>query len=822
MRMRNNKLINFLLEISQVMLVFLGVYSAIMCTAVSLELTFDRVLLFFVMLLTSILFYGLFTVLETFRKGKLYGLIGISFFFLVILLRFFGSVKKGFVAIANSFLKEFMNYTGTNLNLLSYADTDSNSIKFCMNLILILLGVYLIGLISAFFYRRRHSKVFLLSTIPFVFLPLVVGRLGRFSHFFIYLIVMITIIGTRHLKTDATDRRMRQKLAIILMIVGVFCGGITYLFVSPAKYDRNMDKLTQAKNSVISLTDWSAEDIFVWMKTYFNEDAMTYGSVGKKREISYTGEAMIKISGEVNTEHGLYLKGYVGDVYENNKWSSLEKEKAYQKDKKVLDDSGVTIENWHAQLRNELGDSETTGETDIWQTGRLRIRNLAFGYGNYLVPYLPTTSFQTENNGRMTVSNPSIDYEVEYYLEYPAYMRQDIVQNQYRMASYAFWETNKIERQNLTDFAEKYYLTTPKSLDGICQEYQEYLEKQNHLYSRYQRKLANRSEIIQATKNYITQNTQYTLAPGKTPSGKDTVEYFLKESKKGYCTYYATTAAILLRSVGIPTRYVEGMYVTKEELKEGVENGGEISVPDEDAHAWVEVYDENYGFVPLEVTPGRGEDDTLNTKNTDLNTEQNTETNAEKDTDVEPEGQQEVATPTPAVTEIPEESMVFDDIEGNEEESAETKQEKTEISVGAKVVSVAWKILLLLVLVAAVFEIQRRGRKHVFNRNMRSLKAKKRIRMAYHHLIPVFAERTVVYRGQSLEEYAKELSRVFEMPKEEMTEFVLLIFHARFGPDTIKDEQLRDFGQMYHRICNKVYRDAKWIKKLYYLYIMVL
>ena len=41
MRIRNNKLINFILEFSQIMLVFLGVYSALMCTASSLDMIYD-------------------------------------------------------------------------------------------------------------------------------------------------------------------------------------------------------------------------------------------------------------------------------------------------------------------------------------------------------------------------------------------------------------------------------------------------------------------------------------------------------------------------------------------------------------------------------------------------------------------------------------------------------------------------------------------------------------------------------------------------------------------------------------------------------------
>lgn len=111
MRIRNNKLINFILEFSQIMLVFLGVYSALMCTASSLDMIYDGKLCLLLLFAASIVFYGLFTVLETFRKGKLYGLIGITMFFLALVIRFKGALLKGIVSVANSFLKEFMNYT---------------------------------------------------------------------------------------------------------------------------------------------------------------------------------------------------------------------------------------------------------------------------------------------------------------------------------------------------------------------------------------------------------------------------------------------------------------------------------------------------------------------------------------------------------------------------------------------------------------------------------------------------------------------------------------------------------------------------------------
>ena len=329
--------------------------------------------------------------------------------------------------------------------------------------------------------------------------------------------------------------------------------------------------------------------------------------------------------------------------------------------------------------------------------------------------------------------------------------------------------------------------------------------------------------MIRAVKDYITKDTTYSLAPGKTPAGQDTVTYFLNEGKKGYCTYYATTAAVLLRSVGVPTRYVEGMYITKGQLEKGSEDGKEIEVPDEDAHAWIEVYDENYGFVPVEVTPGQGEDDLVNGQpNPENGTETPEPSESSEPEEDEPEDKMEVATPTPSVTETPEESMEFEDIDGNEEDSDEGSGKGAGEKKGNQVLWTILKVLSVLILFVAVMETQRRIRKRYFVRNMRSYKAKRRIRMAYHHLVPVFTARSVVYRGQSMAEYTAQIAEAMAMPEQDIAVFVALVYHARFGPDTIGEEELRLFGEMYYRITNKIYEDVTFIKRLYYMYIMVL
>lgn len=104
-------------------------------------------------------------------------------------------------------------------------------------------------------------------------------------------------------------------------------------------------------------------------------------------------------------------------------------------------------------------------------------------------------------------------------------------------------------------------------------------------------------EKIEAVTQYFHTNYTYSLGLA-VPPDQDPVTYFLLEASTGYCEYFATGAALLLRFADVPTRYVTGFLVTERD-----EDGKSWIARNMDAHAWVEAWDrERNAWVIVEAT----------------------------------------------------------------------------------------------------------------------------------------------------------------------------------------------------------------------------
>lgn len=108
---------------------------------------------------------------------------------------------------------------------------------------------------------------------------------------------------------------------------------------------------------------------------------------------------------------------------------------------------------------------------------------------------------------------------------------------------------------------------------------------------------ASDEERVEKTVKYVQGAAEYSLDVGKFHSQQPVTEFFF-EKKRGYCQYFASAAAILLRMQDVPARYVAGY-----NMQEFNRAGGHFVVREADAHAWLEVFVAEKGWVEADPTP---------------------------------------------------------------------------------------------------------------------------------------------------------------------------------------------------------------------------
>lgn len=128
-------------------------------------------------------------------------------------------------------------------------------------------------------------------------------------------------------------------------------------------------------------------------------------------------------------------------------------------------------------------------------------------------------------------------------------------------------------------------------------------------------------DAVQKVVAYFQKDYSYSYSPGRVPRGKDFVNYFLEENKKGICSHFASAATLIFRRLGIPARYVEGYAFGYAQIAASKKTGEKVKkwyqgrkilkendvrlvdVKDSNAHAWVEIYQEGKGWIVVDPTP---------------------------------------------------------------------------------------------------------------------------------------------------------------------------------------------------------------------------
>lgn len=135
------------------------------------------------------------------------------------------------------------------------------------------------------------------------------------------------------------------------------------------------------------------------------------------------------------------------------------------------------------------------------------------------------------------------------------------------------------------DNISKEYLQLPNNLP------QSVIITAKEITGKYQSNFRRITEL----EKYFKSNFEYTLKPGDVPEGTDFVEHFLN-TKKGYCTYFASAMAVMSRVMGVPSRFVIGYGL--------VRDGKDYAAYTDNAHAWVECYFRGVGWITFDPTAG--------------------------------------------------------------------------------------------------------------------------------------------------------------------------------------------------------------------------
>ncbi len=101
-----------------------------------------------------------------------------------------------------------------------------------------------------------------------------------------------------------------------------------------------------------------------------------------------------------------------------------------------------------------------------------------------------------------------------------------------------------------------------------------------------------------AIENYLRTKIKYNDQVSAPPAGRDGVDYTLFDRPEGYCNYYASAMAVMLRTIGIPARVASGYTL-------GDYASGTFHVVEANAHAWPEVYFPTYGWIEFEPTANK-------------------------------------------------------------------------------------------------------------------------------------------------------------------------------------------------------------------------
>lgn len=583
-----------------------------------------------------------------------YTLVKLFFCFLFYTLFFasrFKAIQNGFYILENTVIMQLEQYYQTELPRFV---ADKEAAVNDTTLLMIMIAIPLVSLLTVAIVRGRLIKVsFLVIMLP-IAASFILGITPSEKYLVSLIAVFLYIAGTDYLSSNVFNMKQKKILHRINSWVGVWLSLISLilfftlkLFISQDSYDdftriKEMKTEIQDKLSNITLESISLNNSEIKIPDLGGtKGGLDGGALHRTGKVEYTGDEhlrlFIRASGTTSSdiyyygaesdiytygEHvisitagnpvakGLYLKGFVGSEYTGDRWIGHTKDEAVNF-RKIQDKIPYNFPlNQTTDLikagiiENKLKNSKYQIQIDYVSA------NKRFLYAPYFTDYSPMGIINYNQDLYVSPSRHVDSHSFSYYNQMNMY-NQDITISELRSIYYILLGEDYFDNEReYRSYVDQTYTKVPEEgLELLKAQCSAALES---------REFTTVEDKIAYVKNYLRMNTVYTLNPGQSPDNEDYVEYFLYKNKKGFCSHYASAAVLMLRLLKVPARYVEGYAISPADLAVNITDRlrvdipaanfyeTEVSVKDYNAHAWVEVYMNGIGWIPIEVTPPSG------------------------------------------------------------------------------------------------------------------------------------------------------------------------------------------------------------------------
>lgn len=885
-------------------------FFSIECFITGYHVETDQRLFLAVTALVSLCFFVSFSL----KKGVELCMVGEILLYGWIGYLFRNQIAAGLAIVMNLVMEKIEHYYGMKFG--KYQVTSENQI-YDTTVFLLFVSALLIGILI-YLIKNRISIVWVLAiTLFLVFSPEYIGNVPEQWCYTGYAVAMFAYIGSRitkqkmAVKASGWQSQMEAKVRLFLIAAGAFALVICSFAFSEQKYN----SLVRDRSFKEAVQNVLKDQFNRIVKGNFYTGSVSggigFGELGEAEEIKYTKKVKLRLTVPEKEDgssghESIYLRGYLGSVYENNAWNGLSGEDA-KKQKNLEEKYDMALEEYagaayyyllgYKQFEKDAYEPLTTA---LWEklkkqpaflqpfhgnvakqemeqvsgkmSEQITIENMDETYGTVFTPYFSIGSLaekdgklsskEIKNKGQYTwteatalknylrlsggvLDSLSEEDGEDYYFDdlwsedtdYD-YVYDDLWEEERdtvpenRMEE--FWKElldakEKAEEKlgisvlnyedqtlagtewggNDTDSyvkvlrnAMQFYTRQQEYEEFVNQAYTSVSEEQKKVlldqikgFKTYDGDLETLREDILIVKEYLQQETSYTLSPGRVPEGKDFVNYFLFENKKGYCSHYASAATLFFRSMGIPARYVEGYLAKSGKFDYGTKYQGNITVnlTDENAHAWVEVYITGYGWIPIEVTPGYSTGEQVTTPAPTEKAEATATPDASK--------------ATPAVTQ-------------STASSGET--DRTVDFDFSKVKPFLFGILILAAVIGSIFF---RRKWILFRREKQENSTDINVRAAFYYQrmeAILLCKKERKQRISLRDKIEKDSLKVETIEQGEWQQLLFVMNKYAFSKMGITLEEFELILTLYEKVLENIYKNSSGIKGLYYKFIKVI